>query len=438
LLTWYVIALAAVTAVFAALLAFHVRRSVLAEVDARLGKQLNALSAAVQPESERSFYVELSPEQVEYFGQEGPDAPYYAIWDRAGRLVDQSDPARTIPAPAATGTRQRGNVRESAGSGPLGSLVLVGEGVEEERARLNRLLTVIAATGLVVLVGTVGAGWFLTGRALAPIERISQSAANVSASNLSTRIDTEAMETELGELASTINATFDRLQRAFDQQTRFTADASHELRTPLSVVLAQSDLALKKDRTVDEYKQTLDTVRRSARRMKSIVEGLLILARSDAAEFVLDKAPADLAQVVQESCQLLAPLAAERGIRLTTQLESVTVQLDRERFAEVVANLISNAVRYNRDQGQVDVNVSRRADAAVLQIADTGIGISSTDLPHIFERFFRADKARSSSLGGSGLGLAIAKSIVEAHGGTIEAASQMGVGTTFLVTIPAA
>jgi heavy metal sensor kinase len=305
-----------------------------------------------------------------------------------------------------------------------------------EQGRLRRLLALILTTGGAVLVGTLAIGWFLTGRALAPVARISQAAAAVSASNLSARIDLSAMETELAQLATTINATFDRLQLAFNRQTQFTADASHELRTPLSIISAQTELALKKERGSEEYKEALATIRRSAQRMKAVVEGLLALARADSGTLALQREDLDLARLVEDSCRMLGPLAAERGIELVTRLEPTIACVDRERFAEVAENLLSNAIRYNRDGGRVEVNLRPAGQHAIFEVTDTGVGISEEELRHVFERFYRVDKARSRSVGGSGLGLAITKWIVEVHGGSISVASKVGVGTTFAVTLP--
>jgi heavy metal sensor kinase len=438
LLLWYAAALLAVTVAFGGLLYVDFRRSLYDEVDRRLGEQSAALVRAVHPESQRTFYVELGADQVANFNQDGPDAPYYAIWDRDGRVVDQSHPLLEVPFPAVTGVWNRNGAREHAADGPAGSLVLVGQGMGAEHGRLRRLLALMATTGGVVLAGTLAIGWFLTGRALAPVARISKAAATVSASNLSARIDLSAMETELAQLATTINATFDRLQLAFDRQTQFTADASHELRTPLSIISAQTELALKKDRGSEEYKEALATIRRSAQRMKAVVEGLLALARADSGTLALQREQLDLARLVEDSCGMLRPLAAERGIELVTRLAPTIVCVDRERFAEVAENLVSNAIRYNRDGGRVEVTLGNNGQCALLEVTDTGVGISDEELMHVFERFYRVDKARSRSVGGSGLGLAITKWIVEAHGGTITVASKVGVGTTFAVGLPRA
>jgi heavy metal sensor kinase len=436
LLIWYSLALAIVTAVFAALLYFNLRQSIFAEADLLLEQYAVALRDSVRQESDQSFSVELAPELIERFGQEGDNSGYYAIWDASGRLVDESHPDLATPLPKSSGVWNRGANREHAIAGPAGSLVLVGQSMDAQRARLNQLLALIWSVGALVLAITLAAGWFLTGKALAPIERISAAAASVSASNLAARIDVANMETELGRLATTINQTFDRLQSSFEQQTQFTADASHELRTPLATLLAQADLALSRERNGEDYKQALVTIQRSARRMKAVVEGLLVLARADAAALPIQKENVRLDQLIDESCKLLQPLAAERRISLTTQLEPVCAAVDPERFAEVISNLVTNAIQYNRDGGRVDVRLRDEGDHAILEVADNGVGIPSDDLSHVFERFYRVDKARSRAVGGSGLGLAIAKWIVDAHGGAITVQSEPGVGTTFAVTMP--
>jgi two-component system, OmpR family, sensor kinase len=436
LLVWYSLALVTVTAVFAALLYFNLRGNLYAEADLVLDQYSAALRDSVRQESDQSFSVELAPELIERFGQEGDSSTYYAIWDAGGRLVDQSQPDLKTIRPKKAGVRTRAGNREHSIAGPAGSLVLVGQSMTPQNARLNQLLALIWSVGGLVLAVTLAAGWFLTGRALDPIERISTAAARVSASNLAARIDAADMETELGRLAATINETFDRLQRSFEQQTQFTADASHELRTPLATLMAQAELVLGRERNTEDYKQALVTIQRSARRMKAVVEGLLVLARADAAPLPIQKENVRLDQLIDESCKLLQPLAAASRVSVATQLQPVCASVDRERFAEVISNLLTNAIQYNREGGRVDVRLRETGEQSILEVADTGVGISPNDLPRVFDRFYRADKARSRSAGGSGLGLAIVKWIVDAHGGTITVQSETGVGTTFAVSLP--
>jgi two-component system OmpR family sensor kinase len=233
-----------------------------------------------------------------------------------------------------------------------------------------------------------------------------------------------------------LNAAFDRLEAAFAQQARFTADASHELRTPLAVILAHSELALSRDRSLEEYRKTIETCFSASSRMKSLVESLLLLSHADVGELSLRPVPMDLSDVVRENVNLLATLAGQRSITLAADLKNATLVGDPSRIGQVVANLLSNAIRYNREGGSIAVSTEIILGDAVLTVADTGAGISAEDQPHVFNRFFRADKARSRDAGGSGLGLAICKSIVEAHGGSIEVQSELGSGTTFIVRLP--
>jgi heavy metal sensor kinase len=346
-------------------------------------------------------------------------------------------PARLeVPRPDKPARRDRGSRREVTVSGKHGTLVLVGQKVEEEREELGELLAGVLGAGAGVMVLALAGGWFLAWRALRPIARITEAAAEVSASNLSRRVDASRMERELAGLAETLNAAFSRLEQAFERQTRFTADASHELRTPLSIAMSEAELALRKERTPAEYRESLETVFRATQRMKAVVEGLLTLARADARELNLRRERLDLRKLVEETAALVAPLALERRVTVTVAADPVELEGDRDRLREVVTNLLTNAIRYNGAGGKVDVSLQERGDRAVLAVADTGIGIPEKDRPHVFERFYRVDKARSREQGGTGLGLAIAKWAVEAHGGTIAFESREGAGTTFTVSLP--
>ena len=261
----------------------------------------------------------------------------------------------------------------------------------------------------------------LRGR-IRPIEDISATAVKISAGDLSQRINVAETESELGQLAAVLNSTFARLEAAFAQQKQFASDAAHELRTPVSVMLTQTQTALNRERSAPEYRETVEACQRAAQRMRRLIESLLELARLDAGQEQMKRLRFDLSQTAWDCVELVRPLADERGVKIHCDLPPVEVTGDAERLAQVVTNLLTNAIQYNRANGEVRISVKLQGSMILLTVSDTGPGISSEDLPHVFERFYRADQSRSS--GQTGLGLAISKAIVEAHGGTIEVSSK--------------
>jgi len=325
--------------------------------------------------------------------------------------------------------------REATSQLPSDEIVTVGCSIAPELNDLRQsALTLLAVGGAVLLVGLAG-GWWLVGRALRPIQSIGAAAGKISAGDLSQRINVADTESELGELAVVLNSTFARLETAFAQQKQFAADAAHELRTPVTVILTQTQTALAREREAASYRQTVEACQRAAQRMRKLIESLLALARFDAGQEVLNRMRFDFAKTISESTELVQTLAEERGVKIISELAPLEISGDTERLTQVVTNLLNNAIQYNHSGGEVRVSLAAQNALATLVIADTGQGIAPEDLPRVFERFYRADTSRTGA-GNSGLGLAICKAIVEAHGGTIEVASQEHAGTTFTVRLP--
>ena len=229
---------------------------------------------------------------------------------------------------------------------------------------------------------------------------------------------------------------FDRIESAFSQQVRFTADASHELRTPVAVILSHAELALDKPRPIEELRKTIETCRRSALRMRSLIESLLTLARFDSGEVKLESRSFDLARTVGDAIALDPAAGGQAADHVSDRSGPRHRDGDPDRIAQVVTNLLTNAIRYNHDQGVVTVILQSLPAETVVSVTDTGIGIPPEHLAHIFERFYRVDNARSRKDGGVGLGLAICKSIVTAHGGQISVSSHLDRGTKFEVRLP--
>jgi two-component system OmpR family sensor kinase len=382
--------------------------------------------------------------QKEDFSRRMASGPfYYATWDRDNTEISHS-PNAPLPlpppaplAPGASAFRDRDGFREVMHDSPSGT-VLIGVPTREAFNGLHALALELAALGSgVIAIGLVG-GWWMAGRAIRPIDSISAAAREIAGGDLARRIDVRDTESELGHLAGVLNQTFDRLEKAFEQQTRFSADASHELRTPVSVILAQTQLALARERQPEEYRQALDICRRNAEGMRGLVNALMELSRIDSAQSQLSLARHDLASLASDCVELIQPLAEELGIPISITADSTPVQADRDKISRVITNLITNALRHNRPGGEVLVTVRQEKSRAFVEVADTGPGISPEDLPHIFERFYRADKARTRGQGGSGLGLAICQAFVTAHGGRLHAESAFGHGSTFTIELPLA
>lgn len=331
-------------------------------------------------------------------------------------------------------TRTRDGFRESFYTTESGDCILVGRklipGLADGRLSVGWLFL----GSLAVLALGLGGSWFIVAGALRPVGKISAAAAKISSGDLSQRISVTETESELGQLAEILNSTFARLEAAFAQQKRFTDDAAHELRTPLTALISEAQITLARERAVADYKEALAASLDIAQQMRRLTDSLLELARLDAGQEKLSRQKIDLSAVAGDCVKLAIPLAAPRRLQFLCDLTPAEIFADPERLSQVVTNLVTNAIHYNREGGKIRVTTSLENHAAVLTVADTGDGISAADLPHVFERFYRADKSRST--GGLGLGLAITKAIVTAHGGTIEVTSQKNAGTTFRVRLP--
>ncbi len=268
--------------------------------------------------------------------------------------------------------------------------------VDSEAAMLRRLLVIILAAAAAGMLAAVVAGYFLARRALVPV------------------------------------------RSAWEKQQQFVADASHELRTPLAVIKANAELLLRyPDRTVQEESVRITNVVRETNRMIRLVATLLTLARADAGQPELAAEEVRLDGLVTAAADQFRPLAEQKGVALgVAAADGVTVRADQERLQQLFVILLDNAVKYTPAGGSVTVACRRQAGQAVLTVADTGAGIPPDDVPRIFDRFFRGDRARSRGEDGAGLGLAIARWIVESHGGKIRAESAVGAGTTITVTLP--
>jgi len=325
-------------------------------------------------------------------------------------------------------------LRESYLITPPGEILLAGRSIGPELDDLRRAALLLAGVGGLILVLGLAGGWWLAGRAIHPINDISAAAVKIAAGDLSQRINLANTENELGRLGTVLNSTFDRLGAALEEQKQFTADAAHELRTPVSVVLTQTQTALNRERTAAEYRETVESCQRAAQRMRRLIESLLELARLDAGQEPMKRERVNLVSTTLDCAKLVQPLADQRKVHLYYEVPPLECVGDAERIGQVITNLLTNAVNYNVENGEVRIAGESKNGSAIITVSDTGPGIPPEDLPHIFKRFYRAEKSRTA--GRSGLGLSISKAIVDAHGGALDVISESGKGTTFTIRLP--
>ena len=393
-----------------------------------------------QPEGNRPQVREfhLPPQTASLFDETDTNGFYYIAKGRDGQELARSantprdiniidnpppqppggelSPRRNPPEPQPPQTR--GDFREQTLFPPGGGIILVGRNIAPELAELRRAAWLLTGVGgMILLIGLAG-GWWLASRAIRPIGDISATAARISTGDLSQRIGTADTESELGQLAAVLNSTFARLESAFARQQQFTADAAHELRTPVTVIITQTQSALNRERSAADYRAALEACERAAQRMRKLIEALLQLARLDAGAEALPRETVDLARLGAECADLVRPLAAERNIALRTELAPASCPGSADLLALAITNLLTNAIQHNAGGSEVRLVTRAENGTAILTVADNGPGVSEEHLPHLFERFYRADSARSARPGGAGLGLAIVKSGVEACGGT--------------------
>ncbi|MCX6380105.1 MAG: heavy metal sensor histidine kinase [Armatimonadetes bacterium] len=387
---------------------------------------------------------------------------YVQVINPYGNPVVRSDALKTIPLPRLDEALQDGlkgktrfDTESKLGEYPvrivsvpvvMGQnvpyIVQVGasvEGVDTALTRAANLLLIL--TPSVFLIALLGGG-ILVGRALKPVDDMTQAALTIESKRLDVRIVPPRSDNEISRLASALNEMIARLDKSFRQIERFSADASHELKTPLTAMRGEAEVALMGEKTPHEYQETLRSVIEETERLSSIVTNLLLLARADANQVKLRQEEVSLDEIAMEAFEGVESLARRKHISLDiAEMDETPLLGDSLWLQQLAANLLQNAVNYTPEGGSVVLSVRREAVEgevfAVLSVEDTGHGIPEEHLPHIFDRFYRVDSGRSREQGGSGLGLNIVRWIAESHGGTIAVTSAVGQGSTFEVRLPA-
>jgi heavy metal sensor kinase len=318
-------------------------------------------------------------------------------------------------------------------------LIEVGAPYEQVEVVLYGLLLALALGLPLTVIVAISGGWLLMRRALNPVDEITRGAEQITSRNLSQRLPVARTGDQLERLSSSLNRMIERLEESFLYVSRFTADASHELRTPLTILRGELEAASGQPEVGPDLRETIGSALEETERLSRIVESLMAISRLDAGEARMEHDVLDLADLAASTTEQMRLLAEDKKVALRCESEErVCVEGDRARLKQVIVNLVDNAIKYTPACGLVGVKVRASNGRAMLEVNDNGVGIPAEALPHIFERFYRVDKARSRQMGGAGLGLSIIKAIVTAHGGQVRVESVEGGGSRFLVELPVA
>ena len=324
---------------------------------------------------------------------------------------------------------------------PAGGQYVIETGaVDREIDEVLHGLAIALSLALPLVIGVaIGGGYLLMRRALSPLQEIAHSAEQIGSHNLNERMPVARTGDELERLSISLNRMIARLEIAFQHISRFTADASHELRTPLTALMGELEATAQYPQLPPEVRETIGSALEETERLSKIVQGLLAVSRLDAGEADMERVRLDLAELAAATSEQMRLMAEDKSILLTCDAPGkVMVDGDRARLKQVIVNLLDNAISYTAPGGKVQLRIRATAHRAVLEVEDNGTGISQDALPHIFERFYRADKARSRQMGGTGLGLSIVQAICLAHGGEVRVESTEGQGSLFSVSLPLA
>ena len=447
---WYFCTLGAILTFTAIGSWFAMRRSVEVALDRGLTYQLTGLreyianTGAVEPE-------ELKAKLAPILGL----SDLFRVYDAGGSLICESialtshDVNLGAPPGANSAVRFRsaGNrgfpLRMAYQRYPRGGRTItveVADPVRKFQTAVEEFTTVLwLSVPILLVLATVGGFWLST-RALKPVDKLTEDARAITASDLSRRLAVPPTKDELRRLSETLNGMLDRIEGSFQQVRRFTADASHELRAPVTLIHTAAEFSLRRERSSDELRDSMGKILREAKRTTRLIDDLLLLARAGSDPDAFPLHPMDLAPVLKEVADQAAGLAASHGLTVSTEQAGGALQVnaDEASIRRLILILVDNAIRYTPPGGQVKLD-ARSADGDLLvSVSDTGCGIAQEDLPRIFERFWRADKVRSRASGGTGLGLSIAQEIAGRHGSRITVTSEPGRGSTFTISLPKA
>jgi len=446
LTTWYFLFVAVALIGFAALALIVMRQSIYATVDEQLEDRSHALQVLIA----RSGGEDLS-DAVREHNELQSSSQLLQVSDGAGKFLYRSPVMERLGVPAAQANqRQFANVAygdlplrilsSTVSVGGQRFIVQVAEPMDDYLEALERFRTAMFISIPVLLLLAAGGGYWMSTRALRPVDRITHAAQMINPQDLSRRVIVPQTGDELQRLAETLNQMLQRIESAVARITQFTADASHELRTPVALIRTRAEVTLAKPRNIDQYRDALKEVLAESERTTALIENLMTLARADTGSETLNFNRTDIGDIAREVSTQAQTLSDAKQLHWSVAIPdaAIWVRGDANALRRLLLILVDNAVKYTPPAGSISLALQRNGSHAEIRVRNNGIGISADDLPHIFDRFYRADKARSRELGGTGLGLSIGRWIANAHGGDIQVETSTPNGTTFVVRLPIA
>jgi heavy metal sensor kinase len=445
---WYGAVLAAVLAVFGASVYLMMRHTLLARTGTGMGMESAEVAEEVARSRDRATLgTWLERRFARHPGYDiQVSTPGGEALFRSERIKREGLPKATDPPVDGrptfenfTGRAGHTRLLSRIVPGPGGPLTLqVAAPLAADDHESGELLTVMLLAGPLALASALGGGYLLARRALAPVDRMAAEAAQITANRLDRRLELPNPDDELGRLGATLNGMISRLERSFEETRRFTADAAHELRTPLAVMRNAAEVALRSPREPEHYRRVLGDVLEEVERLTRLTEQLLFLCREDAGLIPRVMTEVRLDDLARDAASHMGVVAEAKGLTLDrVGLAPCLVRADADQIRRLLFNLLDNAIKFTPAGGTVRVGLERSDRHALLTVADTGAGIPAEHIPHVFERFYRADPARGQEGEGTGLGLAICRSVAEAFGGHLRVESAVGQGTRMTFVMPA-
>lgn len=392
--------------------------------------------------------LEIPDVFVHRFGKAPRDRAYWGVWNKAEQLVGSGgemigplklpDKRPSHAGPKQFVSRTEGRRLDVFTNLDDGGILVIGRPLSKEFDSLGRIALRLIGVGVVGFLLTATLAWWIAQKVANPISDLAMRVRSINEQQLSTRLDASQPTMEMCDLAKAFNAMMQSLQTSFQRQQQFTSDAAHELRTPVSIILSQSEFSLLRDRTTDEYRQGFDTCRRTAVHMKLLVDELLEICRLDAGQIENQLVPVRLDILASETLQWIEPIAAERHVQIQLQAAApLSILGSSSRLQQIILNLLANAIEHSPSGSVVLVEVDHYMDQVRLRVSDRGAGIATDDLPFVWNRFYRADRARTQGeRSGCGLGLSLVSELVKLHGGSCEIESTLGSGTTVQIHFP--